>query len=173
MNIAKINAGVVIEVGDSSVMFPNTSFGPAGPSLDWLKENDCLPLYTSLSYDPELQKLVTVAPYIDSTGDAVYTVEVQDMTPEEIEAKKAAELLAKRQAMNVTPYQAKVVLMEQGFLDEVEAAVAASTDPKTKLAWTNAIQYQRLSPLVIEMQAALGWTDEQLDALFEAAALVA
>lgn len=172
MNIAKINAGVVIEVGDASVMFPGTSFPPNGPDLNWLKENDCLPLYTSLSYDPELQKLVTVAPYIDAAGDAVYTVEVQDMTPEEIAAKKAAELLAKRQGMSVTPYQAKVVLMENNFLDSIEAAVNASPDPKMKLAWSNAIQYQRLSPLILEMQAALGWDDIFLDKLFEDAALV-
>lgn len=172
MNIAKIESGFIVEVGDVSVIFPNTSFASGGPSLEWLKANSCLPLYTSLPFDQNLQKLVTVAPYIDEADDAVYTVEVVDLTPEEIAEREAAALLAKRQAMNVTPYQAKVVLLEQGFLDEVEAAVSTSTDPKVKLAWTNAITYQRLSPLVTEMQATLGWTDEQLDALFEAAALV-
>lgn len=170
MLIAKIEGTTVMEVADYRAIFPDVSFTEAGPDLDWLKENSCLPVTVWKAYDAETQALQPCDPYID--GDTVYTVEVIDLTPEQIAEKKAAELLAKRQAMNVTPYQAKVVLLEQGFLDEVEAAVSTSTDPKVKLAWTNAITYQRLSPLVTEMQATLGWTDEQLDALFEAAALV-
>lgn len=170
MIIAKIENGQIVEIADLFVMFPSTSFPVAGPDLAWLKENSCLPVSNDLPFDPATQELITVNPYI--TDDAVYCVEVHDLTPEQIAEREAAALLAKRQGMNVTPYQAKVVLLEQGYLDEVEAAVSTSTDPKVKIAWTNAITYQRLSPLVTEMGATLGWTDEQLDALFEAAALV-
>lgn len=170
MNIAKIESGSIVEVGDVSVIFPNTSFASGGPSLEWLEENSCLPLYTSLPFDQNLQKLVTVAPYIDD--DAVYTVEVVDLTPEEIAEREAAALLARRQAMIVTPYQAKVVLLQEGSLDEVEGAIATSSDPLVKLAWTNAIHYQRLSPLVQEIATQLGWSESDLDLLFEAAAQV-
>jgi HD-GYP domain-containing protein (c-di-GMP phosphodiesterase class II) len=172
MNIAKIESGFIVEVGDVSVIFPNTSFPAGGPSVEWLKENSCLPLYTSLPFNQDTQKLVTVSPYIDATDDAVYTVEVVDLTPEEIAEREAAALKAKREAMVVTPYQAKVVLLQEGSLDEVEAAIATSTDPLVKLAWTNAIHYQRLSPLVTEIATQLGWSDSDLDLLFEAAAQV-
>ena len=42
---------------------------------------------------------------------------------------------------------------------------------KVVLAWNNAIQFERLSPMVAGIATALGWSDEQLDTLFEAAAL--
>jgi hypothetical protein len=167
MLIAKIEGSTVLEVADYRAIFPDVSFTEAGPDLAWLKENSCLPVTVWKAYNAETQVLEPCTPYID--GDTVYTVDVVDLTPEQIAEKQAAELLAKRQAMIVTPYQAKVVLLDAGQLDEVEAAVAASTDPKVKLAWTNAIQYQRLSPLVEEMQKAIGWSDADLDLLFEAA----
>lgn len=167
MLIAKIEGDQVLEVGDYKAVFPNVSFTEEGPSIEWLHENSCLLASITKPYDESTQYLEPVAPYIE--GDMVYTVIVVDMTPEQIAEKRAADLKIKRYGMNVTPYQAKVVLLESGQLDDVEAAVAASTDPKVKLAWTNAIQYQRLSPLVEEMQKSLGWSDEDLDLLFEAA----
>lgn len=171
MLIAKIEGDLVLEVADYRAIFPDVSFTEAGPTLEWLKENSCLPVTVWKAYNADTQVLEPCTPYID--GDTVYTVDVVDLTPEQIAEKQAAELLAKRQRMNVTPYQAKVVLLESGQLDDVEAAVNASTDPKVQLAWTNAIQYQRLSPLVEAMQKTLGWSDTDLDLLFEAAAQVA
>ena len=169
MFVAKVENNQIVAQGDASGFFPNVSFPNGVPDLEWLAEQDYYPIL-SHTFDPNTQKLQSVAPYF--TGSEVYIDEVVELTPEEIAAREAAALLAKRQGMNVTPYQAKVVLLEQGFLDEVESAVSTSTDPKVKIAWTNAITYQRLSPLVTEMQKSLGWTDEELDALFEAAALV-
>lgn len=169
MYIAKVENNQVIEQGMSSGIFPDVSFPNGQPDLNWLKERDYYPIL-SHAYDQNTQKLVPVAPVFD--GSAVYIDEVVELTPEEIAARQAAALEAKRAGMIVTPYQAKVVLLDAGQLDEVEAAVAASTDPKIKLAWTNALHYERLSPLIAEMQAVIGWSDEDLDLLFEAAAQI-
>lgn len=171
MNIAKIESGVIVETGDVSVVFPNTSFPAGGPSLDWLKENSCLPLFSSRPFDSNTQELVTVPPYID--GEEVFTAEVRELTPEQIAERAAAALKAKRSMMNVSPFQAKAALLQAGQLDAVEAAVTASTDPLIKLAWSNAIQYQRLSPMVEGIGKELSWTDAELDQLFEAAGQIA
>lgn len=169
MFVAKVENNQIVAQGDASGFFPNVSFPNGVPDLEWLAEQDYYPIL-SHTFDPNTQKLQSVAPYF--TGTEVYIDEVVELTPEEIAAREAAALLAKRQAMIVTPYQAKVVLLQEGSLDEVEAAVSTSTDPLVKLAWTNAVQYQRLSPLVQEIATQLGWSDADLDLLFEAAAQV-
>ena len=75
--------------------------------------------------------------------------------------------------MNVTPFQAKSALLDAGLLDDIEALIAdPSTDRVVVLAWNNAIQFERLSPMVAGIATALGWSDEQLDALFAQAAEV-
>lgn len=170
MTIAIVVNDVIEAIGEYNILFPYTSFPEGGPSDEWLAENNCKTVIVSLPYNPDTQELVGVPPYL--LNDNVYVVEVVDLTPEQIAERQAAALKAKREAMIVTPYQAKVVLLQEGSLDEVEAAVSTSTDPLVKLAWTNAIQYQRLSPLVTEIATQLGWSDEDLDLLFEAAAQV-
>lgn len=78
-----------------------------------------------------------------------------------------------RAQMSVTPFQAKAALLNDGLLDSVEALVnTPATDPLIKLAWSNAIEYKRLSPMVAGIATALNWTDTQLDTLFERAALI-
>jgi hypothetical protein len=84
MLIAIVNGQTVEQVGDYQVLFPNTSFPASGPTPEWMAENSCLPVTVYLPYDPATQYLESVAPYINS--DVVYTVEVQDMTPEQLAA---------------------------------------------------------------------------------------
>ena len=119
------------------------------------------------SYDPRTQNLIATNP--DFVGGIwVQTWAVEEATPEEI----AQRLEQKRQSMNVTPFQAKAALLDADLLDDIEALIADPlTDRVVVLAWNNAIQFERLSPMVAGIAAALGWTDEQLDGLFEAAAL--
>lgn len=79
----------------------------------------------------------------------------------------------RRRSMAVTPLQAKVALYNAGLLDEVENYVNdRSTDIVVKLAWSNAIQYERLSPMILSIGSTLGLTPEQIDALFDEAAEV-
>jgi hypothetical protein len=80
---------------------------------------------------------------------------------------------APQKSQSVTPFQAKAALLDAGLLDDIEALIAdPATDRKVVLAWNNAITFERLSPMVAGIAVALGWTDEELDDLFAAAAQI-
>lgn len=66
----------------------------------------------------------------------------------------------------LTPWQIRKALNQLGLREVVESAVAASSDQDLKDGWAVATEFNRLSPLVINMGAALGKTDAELDALF-------
>lgn len=73
----------------------------------------------------------------------------------------------------VSRFQAKAALLSAGLLSQVETLIAdPSTDIMTKLAWNEAIEFNRNSPTVLGLAKALGLTDEQVDALFVAAAQI-
>jgi hypothetical protein len=119
-------------------------------------------------YDPITQNLIWANPDLID-GVWVQTWAIEPATQEEI----AQRLEAKRRSMVVTPFQAKAALLDAGLLDDIEALIAdPAADRKVVLAWTNAISFERLSPMVAGIAAALGWTDTQLDDLFDAAALI-
>lgn len=71
----------------------------------------------------------------------------------------------------VSPFQAKAALLTQGLLDDVEALIAhPDTDPLIRLAWQTASEFRRTSPSVVGMAQALGWSEQDLDDLFNLAA---
>ena len=73
----------------------------------------------------------------------------------------------------VTAFQAKAALLHADYLDNVEAMMAAPETPRiVKLAWAEALHFERNSPTVAAMAAALGLTDAEIDALFSFAAEV-
>lgn len=73
----------------------------------------------------------------------------------------------------VTAFQAKAALLHADYLDNVEALMAAPETPRiVKLAWAEALHFERNSPTVAAMAAALGLTDAEIDALFSFAAEV-
>lgn len=69
--------------------------------------------------------------------------------------------------LSVDPIQAREAIRRAGLLPQVEALIA---DPETpalvKSAWEYALVFKRQSPTILAVAQALGWTDEQLDALF-------
>lgn len=71
----------IINVGEITVLFPNTSFPSSGDYGDFIKENDLYPVVTDLEYDSNTEKLVPCAPYIKSKK--VYNVEVQPISTED------------------------------------------------------------------------------------------
>lgn len=75
---------------------------------------------------------------------------------------------AARAGMVCSRFQARAALMQAGLLDQAEAIIAQA-DALTQLAWAEAVEFRRNSPTINAMGAALGMTDAQLDALFEAA----
>ena len=92
MLIAKIENGQVINVSDYQSMFPDTSFPASGPTDDWMAENSCMYVNTFLTYDQNTEKLVPATPYIQVDNSKkplqwVYTVQIEPLTPEEIEQR--------------------------------------------------------------------------------------
>ena len=98
MNIALIDGTKVTKVGDYRTVFSNTSFTAAGPSDEFLAENNAMRVKASLPYDSNTEKLVTCEPYID--GDWVYTVCVEPLSAEELQARTDAKAAAVRQDRN-------------------------------------------------------------------------
>jgi len=87
-------------------------------------------------------------------------------------APTVAELLAaERAGMVVSRFQAKAALMAAGHLPAVEAAISAA-DAITNLAWVEAVEMRRTSPMIAGLAGAIGLTDTDLDDLFRAAALI-
>lgn len=89
MNIAIINAGQVQQLGDYRALFPQTSFPPSGPSDAFLAENSALRVNAWKPHDAATEKLVSCAPYID--GDWAYTVQVEPLTQDDIDARNQAQ----------------------------------------------------------------------------------
>ena len=66
--------------------------------------------------------------------------------------------------IKITRLQAKLQLLENGLLDEVEEMV--KQDRRVELYWTDAQSIERNHPILNQMVMALGLTSEQLDNLF-------
>ena len=68
-------------------------------------------------------------------------------------------------------FQARAALHNAGLFPAVEALMAHEDTPMiVKLAWTDAQEFRRTSPTVQALAGAMNLTDEQVDALFVAAA---
>jgi hypothetical protein len=85
MNIALIDGDAVLQVGPYKELFANTSFPPSGPSDEFLADNNAKRINLWRPYDANTEKLVACAPYIE--GEWVYTVTVEPLTPEELQAR--------------------------------------------------------------------------------------
>jgi hypothetical protein len=71
---------------------------------------------------------------------------------------------------SVTPAQAKIVLFEAGLLDDVEQMIKSHQYRPVRIWWENAVQFDRGNPYLEAMGLEIGLTDEQMDAMFIAAA---
>ena len=100
----------------------------------------------------------------DGSQDHLITGEFMAMSDAEISAHLAPQYPQVPQS--ITPWQIRKALNQLGLRSAVEAAVAASTDQDLKDGWAVATEFNRLSPFVIDIGAALGKTDAELDALF-------
>lgn len=82
---------------------------------------------------------------------------------EDVELKKEYEqqrLIPK----NITLRQAKLQLLADGFLDDVEALI--TVDRRSQIEWEYANEVYRQSPLIEGIKGALGLTDKQIDDMF-------
>jgi hypothetical protein len=69
----------------------------------------------------------------------------------------------------VSMRQARLALLQSGFLEQVSSAIAAGSQVDL-ITWEYATEVRREDPLVANLSAALGLTSQQLDNLFTLAA---
>lgn len=81
------------------------------------------------------------------------------------------DVLMMRDALKVTPLQFRLALDAAGLLDKCEEAVAAA--PRSvQISWEYAVTIERLNPFINQFAAVIGRTADEVDAIFEAAALI-
>jgi hypothetical protein len=127
--------------------------------------------YSPAVYWQELSMPVqTINPGITGSGETVLydgSIEEQEEIPIE----------ERRKFMVVSRLQAKAIMYQYGILESVENTISQS-DFVTQLAWKEAIQFRRLSPLVETLKTEISFpdgstlTDEILDDMFIQAALI-
>lgn len=108
--------------------------------------------------------------YNVETGEQV----IVPLTDAEIaEIQEASANVPRYIPQEVTRFQALAALHLAGLLAMVEAMMAdPATDPLTVLAWKNAQEFKRYSPMVLNMAQAIGLSDHQVDDLFITAAQI-
>jgi len=78
-----------------------------------------------------------------------------------------------RESAVVSRFQARAALRQAGLRSQVEAIMDdPATDPLVVDAWTDAQEFRRMSPTVLNLAAGLGLTDTEVDDLFRQAAMI-
>lgn len=85
MYVALMNEDSIVAVAHHSKMFPNTSFGPSGPSAEFLEENNAKVVTNAFAYDPATHRLEDCIPYV--VNDHVSTQRVVELTEFELGQK--------------------------------------------------------------------------------------
>lgn len=108
-------------------------------------------------------------------ADGTYRLDFADgtsrlATQSEIDAASAA---AQRAAIQpVTRKQMLIALHRVGLLDPIKSAVAASGDIELQIAFDEALTFERGDSFLAAMQAAMGKSDADVDAIFALAASI-
>ena len=85
MHVALIQDDSIVAVGHHSKIFPNTSFGPSGPSAEFLEENNAKVVTNAFAYDPTTHRLEDCPAYF--VNDHVSTKRVVELTEWEVNQK--------------------------------------------------------------------------------------
>ena len=133
--------------------------------------------------DPESAQVIPPPPHAGWTWDPValayeppvprpddpWTQWVWDEGGEEwIAAGESPQLEAARATARLSRLQFMLRLEEMGFYPQVEAAVAAEqVSLRVRLLWENAASFELRNPDMQAMANQLGFTTEQMDALFD------
>jgi len=84
--------------------------------------------------------------------------------PIQVNQEKA--LQKKREAASLSKANFKLALMEGGYLQDVKEFVANTNDERIEILWEDSDTFARLDPDLLSMASQMGYTDEQMDALF-------
>ena len=98
MIVAIVNNGTIEETGELSVLFSHVSFPVSGPSAEWMAENNLVPVTYFKAHDAAAQKLVSCEAYLE--GGAVYAVNVESLSAEELTAKNESQWSSIRSVRN-------------------------------------------------------------------------
>jgi hypothetical protein len=157
----------VVYDNEFRALHPNTSF-PAVLSVELLNDFGADPVLEGPQPTlTENQYAVYDGVIQDANGNLMTSYVAVDYTAEEIEAK----VDQWRQSASCTPFQGRMALADAGLLATVETAIVAA-DEKTKVAWEYALEWKRMSPMIVTLATSLNLTDEQVDTLFKEAASV-
>lgn len=106
----------------------------------------------------------------DGSQDAFILDGLTPITDAEADALRT---LSATVPQTVTRFQALAALHLAGKLTAVQAIMAAPETPVlAKLAWDNALSFERNSPTLASLAPMVGMTSADLDALFTAAAQI-
>jgi hypothetical protein len=176
------STGEVKTQGQIRSMHPNVSL----PKVWNANVNETLgidPVLASSSPDPSGDYKVVVRNGVeqDANGNWVEAWAVAPQFPEytneegvvvteaeQIAAYEARMAAERRSKHRCTARQARLALAASGSLEAIEAAVAAQGGAAA-IEWEYANEIERSSPLIAGMAASLGWSEEDLDALFDLA----
>ncbi len=138
---------------DGSIAQDRVKLTPLTPSLAQGRWVEC----SVPPHDPNKFEAVATLPVASDATTVVYTLQA---LPERVPA-------------TVSKFQAKAALSMTGRLAAVEAIMASSDTPEMyKLAWNDAQEFRRSSPVLLVLASLLGLSETDLDALFIAAAKI-
>lgn len=121
--------------------------------------------FVELIHDPKEGAWLGYAdPILEERGGRTVAVAYALGTTEE---RQAEALRLQRDQAVISRFQAMAALDAAGLLPAIEAAIASAETPNiVKVAWSEAAEFRRNSPMLNELAAKLGISDEQLDELF-------
>ena len=111
-------------------------------------------------YDPIRQNVKEGTPELVN-GQWRQVWDVTDATPEEVEQR----INQLRVEATLTPAQFRLGLLSMGELDAVEAAIP-SASREVQIMWQYSSSFERLNSDLLLLASQMGYTDEQMDALF-------
>jgi hypothetical protein len=157
-----INISTIQQCTESEIRAanPNTSYPQPFP----VPEGYALVFPAPAVYDPLTQIATETAPVYTVKGTYEQAWVITDKSVEQIATEAEAKRVAAIPA-SVSPRQIRQALTRAGLRTSVEAAVAAG-DQDTKDWYEFATQFERSSPIVAALGAALSVTDAQLDDLW-------
>lgn len=121
-------------------------------------------------YDPETQRIEQGRIEQDEDGAWHQAWVVRDLTEEEIEEQNRVPV-----PDSITPRQARLELLNEGLLSQVDDAINSLESPdkeRAAIEWEFAENIERDSPWINNIGKALGLTQDQIDEMFIAAAQI-
>ena len=81
-----------------------------------------------------------------------------------VDQNKVMEL--KRSEASLSRAEFKIALLEEGYLQDVKDFVSNTNDERIQIFWEDSDTFARLDHDLLNMASQMGYTDEQMDALF-------